>query len=78
MKVEQKGSLRPYVEGVIKMEKTSISIEVDEGGIHRVLIFADTAKEQAKAHLLLAQVTEELCWLDLALKHAQANEDFWG
>ena len=60
------------------MEKTSISIEVDEGGIHRVLIFGDTAKEQAKAHLLLAQVTEELWWLDLALKHAQANEDFWG
>ncbi len=53
------------------MEKTSISIEVDEGGIHQVLIFADTAKEQAKAHLLLARVTEQLCWLDLALKHAE-------
>ena len=45
-----------------------ISVEIDGQGVRRVVIYADDAAEQARAHLLLARIAPEMVRLDRALK----------
>ena len=45
-----------------------LSIEIDSGGIRRILIYSDDPDQQAVAHRLLACVAFQLFLLDAALK----------
>jgi hypothetical protein len=45
-----------------------LSIEIDSGGIRRILIYSDDPDQQAVAHRLLACVASQLFLLDAALK----------
>lgn len=49
-------------------EGSEISVEITDAGIKRVVIFADNADQQARAHRLLAGIAAQMCQLDRALK----------
>jgi hypothetical protein len=50
------------------MNNTELSIEIDSGGIRRILIYSEDPEEQATSHRLLAAVSTQLYLLDAALK----------
>jgi hypothetical protein len=45
-----------------------LSIEIDAGGVRRILIYSVDPDEQARAHRLIATVASQLFLLDSALK----------
>lgn len=45
-----------------------LSIEIDSGGIRRILIYSEDPDEQASTHRLIACVASQLYLLDAALK----------
>lgn len=50
---------------------SEFSIEVGSTGIRRVVIYADNAGQQARAHRLLASVATQMVLLDEALKQGE-------
>jgi len=55
------------------MENTELSIEIDSGGIRRILIYSEDPDRQAASHRLLAAVSTQLYLLDAALKSGDAG-----
>ena len=47
---------------------SEIVVEITDAGIKRVVICADNANEQARAHRLLARIALQMVQLDRALK----------
>jgi hypothetical protein len=50
-----------------------LSIEIDAGGIRRILIFSEDPDEQAAAHRLIASVASQMYLLDTALKSSNVQ-----
>jgi hypothetical protein len=56
------------VEKSQKLVPSEISVEITDSGVRRVVIYADDAAQQARAHRLLARIASQMVELDHALK----------
>ena len=79
MKDEQKTLKSAISEGAYVMNKNlesqppEMSIEIDSGGIRRILIYSEDMDKQAAAHRLIASVAAQLYLLNAALKDVPAK-----
>jgi len=52
-----------------------VAIEIDSGGLRRVIVYADNSAQQQEAHLLLARCAPALAQLDKSLKVPVAKKE---
>jgi hypothetical protein len=51
---------------------SQVNLEIDESGVRRIVVAADTDVEMRAAHLLLARISPEIYHLDSVLRRKAA------
>jgi hypothetical protein len=74
--IMEKGAIMSNIHDLVEIKSpVGLSIEIDAGGIRRILIFSEDPDEQAQAHRLIASVASQMYLLDSALKSSNVQAE---